>query len=190
MTHAEAGVKWTTIARFSAATRALTGIGARATSRESTMTQLDRGQSTELQQDKLEEGVIEYEGQILEQMRFVEDTLNKFAIQNYAASGAVMLAYFTGKIAHFWTVAVIVALLNACFATAIFIQIVRIQKLFVMHSIVRTHWLGTHPGLSHKLTENRVAREVLETNTLPAAVLYVLFIAQFIPLVGLLIFLP
>src|SRR5262245_18172729 len=37
-----------------------------------------------------EEDVTDYLGQLLEQLRHVEDNINKFAIQNYAASGAVV----------------------------------------------------------------------------------------------------
>jgi hypothetical protein len=44
-----------------------------------------------------EEDVTNYHGQLLEQLRHVEDNINKFAIQNYAASGAVVLAYLADK---------------------------------------------------------------------------------------------
>ncbi len=53
-----------------------------------TMTQSD----AEGEQLTKEEDVTDYHGQLLEQLRHVEDTINKFAIQNYAASGAVVLA--------------------------------------------------------------------------------------------------
>jgi hypothetical protein len=149
-----------------------------------TMTQLDRQQSAEP-----EEGVIEYEGHILGQMRFVEDTVNKFEIQNYAACGAVLLAHFTNNKIPSWIIVVIVAVLNVTFAIAITVQIERLKKLFVMHCIVRTHWLGGHPDLSRKLSGNKISREVVEMHTLPRAVFNALLIAQFIPVVGALILL-
>jgi hypothetical protein len=151
---------------------------------EATMTQFDRTQSTEP-----EEGVIEYEGQILKQMRFVEDTVSKFAIQNYAASGGVLLAYFASDKIPLWVVAVIIALLNLNFTIAIAIQIERLKKLFVMHCVARTHWPGYHPDLLNKLMTNQVSREVIGMNTLPSAVFHALQIAQFIPIVGVLILL-
>jgi hypothetical protein len=46
---------------------------------------------------KSEEDVADYHGQLLEQLRHVEDNVSKFAIQNYAASGAVVLAYLAGN---------------------------------------------------------------------------------------------
>src|SRR5262245_66633117 len=58
-----------------------------------------------------EEDVTDYLGQLLEQLRHVEDNINKFAIQNYAASGAVVLAYLADK-APLWAPNIIVALLN------------------------------------------------------------------------------
>jgi hypothetical protein len=62
-----------------------------------------------------EEDVTDYHGQLLEQLRHVEDNINKFAIQNYAASGAVVLAYLADK-APLWATIIIVALLNINFA--------------------------------------------------------------------------
>ena len=67
-----------------------------------------------------EEDVTDYLGQLLEQLRHVEDNINKFAIQNYAASGAVVLAYLADK-APLWATIIIVALLNINFAVAIFV---------------------------------------------------------------------
>src|SRR5215471_11548481 len=71
---------------------------------------------------KSEKDVTDYHGQLLEQLRHVEDTINKFAIQNYAASGAVVLAYLADK-APLWATIIIVALLNIKFAIAIFVQV-------------------------------------------------------------------
>ena len=148
------------------------------------MTQLEPQQSAEPEQ-----GIIEYEGQILGQMRFVEDTVNVFAIRNYAASGAVLLTHFASDKIPPWIIVVIIAVLNLTFAISIAVQIERLKKLFVMHCIVRTHWLGEHRELSHKLFGNQVSRQVLEMNTLPGAVFNVLLVAQFIPVVGALMLL-
>jgi|SRR6516162_10529779 len=46
---------------------------------------------------KSEKDVTDYHGQLLDQLRHVEDTINKFEIQNYAASGAVVLAYLADR---------------------------------------------------------------------------------------------
>jgi hypothetical protein len=150
--------------------------------REATMTQVDPVQSPE-------EGVIEYEGQILEQMRFVEDTVNKFAIQNYAASGAVLLAHFAKEAVAvpLLVVTLIVALLNINFAFAIIIQILRLQKLFAFHCITRNHWLDYHHDLSNKLKSDPITRRVLGNNTLPLTVFIIILIAQFIPIVGIIL---
>jgi hypothetical protein len=83
-----------------------------------------------------EEDITDYHGQLLEQLRHVEDNINKFAIQNYAASGAVVLAYLADK-APLWATIIIVALLNINFAITIFVQATRVHKLFTMHCIVR-----------------------------------------------------
>jgi hypothetical protein len=95
---------------------------------------------SDAEQLKSEEDVTHYHGQLLEQLRHVEDNINKFAIQNYAASGAVVLAYLADK-APLWAAIIIVALLNINFAIAICVQAARVHKLFTMHCIVS----GLHP---------------------------------------------
>src|SRR5215470_14897922 len=111
-----------------------------------------------------EEDVTDYLGQLLEQLRHVEDNINKFAIQNYAASGAVVLAYLADK-APLWATIIIVALLNINFAIAIFVQVARVHKLFTMHCIVRNFWLDNRPELLRRLQANTISNEVLATTT-------------------------
>lgn len=127
-----------------------------------------------------EEDVTDYHGQLLEQLRHVEDNINKFAIQNYAASGAVVLAYLADK-APLWATIIIVALLNINFAIAIFVQAARVHKLFTMHCIVRNFWLDNRPELLRRLQANEISNEVLATTTLPRWVAIVILLAQFPP---------
>ena len=77
---------------------------------------------------KSEKDVTDYHGQLLDQLRHVEDTINKFEMHNYAASGAVVLAYLADR-APLWATIIIVALLNINFAIAIFVQVVHREKL-------------------------------------------------------------
>src|SRR5262249_11907242 len=109
---------------------------------------------------KSEEDVTDYHGQLLEQLRYVEDTINKFAIQNYAASGAVALAYLADK-APLWATIIIVALLNISFAIAIFFRLGRVHKLFTMHCIVGNFWLDNRPELLKRLQANSVSTTAL-----------------------------
>src|SRR5215831_3991381 len=138
---------------------------------------------------KSEKDVTDYHGQLLEQLRHVEDTINKFAIQNYAASGAVVLAYLADK-APLWATIIIVALLNINFAIAIFVQAARLDKLFTMHCIVRDFWLENRPALLSKLRANKTSSEVLATTTLPRWVAIVILLAQFLPILFLLLVAP
>jgi len=138
---------------------------------------------------KSEKDVTDYHGQLLEQLRHVEDTINKFAIQNYAASGAVVLAYLADK-APLWATIIIVALLNINFAIAIFVQVARVHKLFTMHCIVRNFWLDNRPELLRRLQANSVSSEVLATTTFPRWVTIVILLAQFLPILFLLLVAP
>jgi hypothetical protein len=138
---------------------------------------------------RLEEDVTDYHGQLLEQLRHVEDNINKFAIQNYAASGAVVLAYLADK-APLWATIIIVALLNINFAIAIFVQVARVHKLFTMHCIVRNFWLDNRPELLRRLQANSVSNEVLATTTLPRWAAIVILLAQFLPILFLVLVAP
>jgi hypothetical protein len=93
-----------------------------------------------------DEDVSAYQGQLLAQLRHVENSINKFAIQNYSASGAVVLAYLADT-APLWAVTIIVGLLNLNFIIAIGVQVARLHKLFTMHSVVRNFWLESRPKL-------------------------------------------
>lgn len=130
---------------------------------------------------KSENDVTDYHGQLLEQLRHVEDNINKFAIQNYAASGAVVLAYLADK-APLWAAIIIVALLNINFAIAICVQAVRVHKLFTMHCIVRNFWLANQPELLKRLQENKTSSRVLASTTFPLWVGFVTVLWQFVPI--------
>src|SRR5262245_28250762 len=134
-----------------------------------------------------EEDVTDYHGQLLAQLRHVEDNINKFAIQNYAASGAVVLAYLADK-APLWATIIIVALLNINFAIAIFVQIARMHRLFTMHCIVRNFWLDNRPELLRRLQANTISNEILETTTLTRWITIVIILAQFIHILFLRLF--
>ena len=138
---------------------------------------------------KSEDDVTDYHGQLLEQLRHVEDNINKFAIQNYAASGAVVLAYLADK-APLWATIIIVALLNINFAIAIFVQVAGVHKLFTMHCIVRNFWLDNRPELLRRLQANTISNEVLATTTLPRWAAIVILLAQFLPILFLLLVAP
>ena len=138
---------------------------------------------------KSEEDVADYHGQLLEQLRHVEENVSKFALQNYAASGAVVLAYLAGT-APPWAVIIIVALLNINFAIAIIVQCERLRKVFTMHCIVRNLWLDTRPELLRRLQENSISSKVLALTTFPRWVATVTVFAQFLPILFVLLIVP
>jgi hypothetical protein len=148
------------------------------------MTQSDAGYVAAYpgeQLTKSEEGVTDYHGQLLEQLRHVEDDINKFAIQNYAASGAVVLSYYLADKAPLWATIIIVALLNINFAIAILVQFARVHKLFTMHCIVRNFWLENRPELLRRLQADKTSNKVLASTKFPLWVGFVAFLAQFLP---------
>jgi hypothetical protein len=84
--------------------------------------------------------VFDYGAKLIEQLGRVEETITKFALQNYAACGAVLLAYFTEKL-PFIAAALAVYALSWNFAMAIAHQAYRVRCLYAMHRTAQECWL-------------------------------------------------
>jgi hypothetical protein len=65
-----------------------------------------------------------------------------------------------------------------------------VDKLFTMHCIVRDFWLENRPELLRRLQANSVSNEVLATTTLPRWVAIVILVAQFLPILFLVLVAP
>jgi hypothetical protein len=83
-----------------------------------------------------------------------------------------------------------VALLDINFAIAICVQAARVHKLFTMHCIVRNFWLDNRPELLTRLQANKISNEVLATTTFPRWVAIAILLAQFLPILFLLLVAP
>jgi hypothetical protein len=90
--------------------------------------------------------VLDYDKSIIETFHHIEDILVKFALQNYAAAGAVFLAYYTHKI-PLRIAAPVIVVLAGVFIWAICSNIGRYQLLWKIHRIARNHWLTEQPKL-------------------------------------------
>ena len=74
--------------------------------------------------------------------------------------------------------------------SAEFVQAARVDKLFTMHCIVRDFWLENRPELLRRLQANSVSNEVLATTTLPRWAAIVILLAQFLPILFLVLVAP
>ena len=84
--------------------------------------------------------VFDYGAKLIEQLGRIEDTMTKFALQNYAACGAVLLAHFSEKI-PLAAAALGVYVLSWNFTFAIAHHAYRFRCLYAMHRTTQDCWL-------------------------------------------------
>jgi hypothetical protein len=125
-----------------------------------------------------------YHGRLLDQFRHVEDTINKFAIQNYASCGAVILSYLTTERVPLWIATTLVVLISACFTTAIWFQLERARPLFFIQRTVRDHLFDPESGLGLKLRQDTNCRKYLAAEKIEPWVFAVILCAALVPVIG------
>jgi hypothetical protein len=82
---------------------------------------------------------LEYDKLLLTQLNHISDRITNFAITNYAASGAILLAYFTSKLPAL-LIFLVVLLVNVNFTTAIIKNNLLMKNLYQGHIIARNAW--------------------------------------------------
>ena len=110
--------------------------------------------------------VLNYDKSTLESLRHIEDIMLKFALQNYAAAGAVFLAYITDKMPFRYT-ALMVFVLGVVFTLAIWANISRYRLLWKLHRIARDNWLAEQTALRNAFRADADCETYLTTTTLP-----------------------
>jgi hypothetical protein len=113
--------------------------------------------------------LFQYDTLIVNQLNRIEDQIAKFAIQNYASSGAVLFAFFTTKIpllAAFFAVLT----LNINFILAIAHNHWRFRMLYAMHDITRNTWFEYKPkgALFQALKDDQQSNQIVTIRTASA----------------------
>jgi len=124
--------------------------------------------------------VLDYDGLLLEGLRHIEDILVKFALQNYAAAGAVFLAYFTCHIPLSIAALVIIGL-GVVFTWAMWGNIVRYTLLWKMHRIARDNWLAGQSTLRSALHDDPECKKYLSITTLSPSTFWPVIIINLLP---------
>jgi hypothetical protein len=88
---------------------------------------------------------LDYDKLLLETIRHIEDINVKFALQNYAAAGAIFLAHYTGHITSVTLTALAVVGVSLVFTVAICFNLRRYDLFWCMHRITRDSWLTDLP---------------------------------------------
>jgi hypothetical protein len=128
-----------------------------------------------------------YDGRLLDQMNRIQDRIERYALQNYAAAGAVFVAYFTGSIPiHAAAAAVIVLGLN--FIIAIGVNIYGLRVLWKMHRIALDRWFEEKTELREALIKgNDDINKLLATKSLSLTHFLPVIIANLLPAIAILI---
>jgi hypothetical protein len=136
----------------------------------------------------MKEDLLEYDKLLVDQLSRIEDTINKFAIQNYAAAGAVLAAYLSFGQAKFpgWVAVVVVLLLGINFALALARYLRRFKVLYGIHRTVVDCWFNakSRSELHDCLRADEVSKTFLDTRTVPAVENWIVILGAIIPAVG------
>jgi hypothetical protein len=124
--------------------------------------------------------VLDYDKAIVESIHHVEDILVKFALQNYAAAGAVMLAYFTAKIPLKLAAGAVIGL-GLVFTWAILSNVSRYALFWKMHRITRDTWLAGEATLLAALRADPDCARYLALTALSAVTFWPLYVINLLP---------
>jgi hypothetical protein len=124
--------------------------------------------------------LLEYDKTIVDSIHHVEDILVKFALQNYAAAGAVILAYYTAKI-NIKIAAPAVIVLGLVFTWAIWSNVQRYALLWKMHGVVRDRWLTSQSELREAFRGEPDCETYLNTRKLPGRTFIPLYVINLLP---------
>ena len=126
---------------------------------------------------------LDYDKSIIETIHHVEDILVRFALQNYAAAGAVFLAYFTQKMSLRMAAAVIVGL-GVVFTLAIWANIARYRLFWKLHRIARDNWLAGQSVLRQAYRADAECEKYLRLRALPLTAFLPVIIINLVPAAG------
>jgi hypothetical protein len=126
---------------------------------------------------------LDYDKSIIETIHHIEDILVRFALQNYAAAGAVFLAYFTQKMSLRMAAAVIVGL-GVVFTLAIWANIARYRLFWKLHRIARDNWLAGQSVLRQAYRADAECEKYLRLRALPLTAFLPVIIINLVPAAG------
>jgi hypothetical protein len=132
--------------------------------------------------------LLEYDGLLLDQLGRIEETINKFAIQNYAAAGAVLAAHLTFGQDKFpgWLTVAVVTLLGLNFALALNRYLWRLKVLYGIHRTIVDCWFHSksRAELYASLRQDEVSRKFLDTRTISSIEYWIVILGALIPALG------
>jgi hypothetical protein len=134
--------------------------------------------------------LLDYDETLISSLHHIEDILVKFALQNYAAAGAVFLAYFTHKLSPA-IMAVASIGLSGVFTWAIVLNILRYNLLWKLHRITRDQWLAGQCALSANLKteDNKDCRNYLARKSISLGTFAPVVIVNLLPMAGAIVLL-
>src|SRR4051794_28371947 len=86
--------------------------------------------------------LLDYDSMIIKHLEHIENRIERFALQNYAAAGAVLLAHFGTNQVPLSLVKWTIIALGLVFTVAIISNAARFHGLWKLHRIARDCWLA------------------------------------------------
>jgi hypothetical protein len=86
--------------------------------------------------------LLDYDSMIVKHLEHIENRMERFALQNYAAAGAVLLAHFGTTQVPLPFVKWTIVTLGLVFTVAIILNAARFHNLWKLHRIARDCWLA------------------------------------------------
>src|SRR5215475_5466269 len=111
--------------------------------------------------------LLDYDEVIVKHLEHIENRIERFALQNYAAAGAVLLAHFGTNQVPLGHVRWTVIALGVVFTVAIISNAARYHVVWKLHRIARDCWLAGQTKFREVCDADKGLKKYLNTKELP-----------------------
>lgn len=124
--------------------------------------------------------VLDYDATIIKTLHHIEEILMKFAIQNYAATGAVFFAFFSKNL-PLRVAAPVVVVVTLVFMWAMWGNVKRYSLFWKIHRCARDGWLAGESSLRTALSRHADCEKYLALEELDRKFFIPLYVVNVLP---------
>ena len=139
--------------------------------------------------NEVSKDIFDFDGRLLDALKQRLDTINSFAIQNYAACGAIAFFKFnSNNTLPLWLAAAIVLLLCFNFVLAIAANLFVAKKLYAMHRVTQNCWFEGKSRAELRTALEEDGKGILDSKEFPRGYdfKHPSILANLVPAVGVL----
>jgi hypothetical protein len=111
--------------------------------------------------------LLDYDNIVVKHLEHIENRIERFALQNYAAAGAVLLAHFGTNQVPLPLVKWAIIALGLAFTVAIISNAARYHDVWKLHRIARDCWLAEQVKFREACYADKGVKKYLEIKELP-----------------------